>query len=86
VGSDEVQTGIRAPIPIGHRHHRPVHIDIVCQAAGLTTAEYSLGYVASWSGGNLKAVTATAERVTDCARTILDRSGFLGSSDEREAA
>ena len=50
------------------------HINIVCQAAGLTTAVYSFGYVAGWSGGNSKAVTATAERVTTCARTILDRA------------
>jgi hypothetical protein len=59
---------------------------ILCQAAGLTTAAYSFGYVASWSGGDAGTVKATAERVTACARTILDRTGLLELSDEREAA
>jgi hypothetical protein len=59
---------------------------IVCQAAGLTTAAYSFGYVAAWSSGDTSTVMATAERVTACARTILDRSALLESSDEREAA
>jgi len=58
---------------------------IVCQAAGLTAAAYSFGYVAAWSGGDLKSVTATAERVTGCARTILERTGVLGSSLEEAA-
>ena len=64
------------------RRARPVHIDIVCQAAGLTTAAYSFGYVAGWSGGDPATVKATAERVTACARSILDRTGLLCSGEE----
>ena len=58
---------------------------MVCQAAGLRTAAYSFGYVAAWSGGDPGAVKATAERVTGCARTILERSGLLGPSLEEPA-
>ena len=50
---------------------------ILCQAAGLTTAAYSFGYVAGWSAGDPKKVKATAERVVTCARQILDRAGLL---------
>jgi hypothetical protein len=50
---------------------------LLCQAAGLTTAGYSFGYVAGWSGGDPKKVKATAERVVTCARQILDRAGLL---------
>jgi uncharacterized protein DUF955 len=54
----------------------------VCQAAGLTAAAYSFGYVAGWSGGDLAKVKATAERATTCARTILDRAAFLAADEE----
>ena len=43
---------------------------IVCHAAGLTTAAYSFGYVAHWSGGDPATVKDTAERVVTTARTI----------------
>lgn len=49
---------------------------ILCQAAGLTTAAYSFGYVAHWSGGDPTAVKITAERVVTTARTILGRIGL----------
>ena len=49
---------------------------IICQAAGLTTAAYSFGYVAHWSGGDPAAVKDTAERVVTTARTILDATGL----------
>jgi antirestriction protein ArdC len=60
---------------------------ILCQAAGLTTAAYSFGYVASWSGGDPHKVKATAERVVTCARTILDQAGLLDpAEDDRHEA
>jgi hypothetical protein len=49
----------------------------LCQSAGLTTAVYSFGYVAHWSGGDPAAVKETAERVVTTARSILDRIGLL---------
>ncbi len=50
---------------------------IICQAAGLTTAAYSFGYVAHWSGGLPANVKTTAERVVTTARTILESTGLL---------
>jgi antirestriction protein ArdC len=65
----------------GHRDRAEVEAEsvayIVCQAAGLTTAAYSFGYVAHWSGGDTALVKATAERVVTCARGILDEAGLL---------
>jgi len=43
---------------------------IVCAALGLDTGDYSFAYVARWSGGVAELVTATTERVVDCARQI----------------
>ena len=57
----------------------------VCQAAGLTTAAYSFGYVAGWSGGDPKQVSATAERVVIPVRPILDRAGLVETDGERNA-
>ena len=50
---------------------------IICQAAGLTAAAYSFGYVAHWAGGDQKAIRETADRVITAARTILDNSRLL---------
>jgi len=50
---------------------------LLCHAAGLTTAAYSFGYVAHWSGGDPAAVKDTAERVVTTARTIVERIGVL---------
>ncbi|MDF1595716.1 MAG: toprim domain-containing protein [Acidimicrobiia bacterium] len=43
---------------------------VVCAALGIDSAGYSLPYVASWSGGDVTKVTATANRVIGCARTV----------------
>lgn len=59
---------------------------VVCQAAGLTTAAYSFGYVAGWSGGDPKVIKATAEQVITTARDVLDRAGLLEPAEQREAA
>lgn len=58
---------------------------VVMQTLGLDTSGYSLGYVASWSGGDPKAVQATAERVVSTATRILDRLGELPSEVEQAA-
>lgn len=44
---------------------------MVCAALGIDSAGYSLPYVASWSGGDLTKVSATANRVIGCARQVL---------------
>jgi DNA primase len=44
---------------------------MVCAGVGIDSAGYSLGYVASWSGGDLTKVAATANRVIGCARGVL---------------
>ena len=44
---------------------------MVCAGLGVDSAGYSLPYVASWSGGDLTKVSATANRVIGCARTVL---------------
>lgn len=58
-----------------HRGRREVEAEsvayIVCRHAGLATDDYSLPYVAGWSGGDRDVVRETAERVTGCARTVL---------------
>ena len=55
---------------------------ILCQAAGLTTAAYSFGYVAGWSGGDPSVVKATAERVVTTARDILDQAWLLDPAED----
>ncbi len=44
---------------------------LVCAGLGIDSAGYSLPYVASWSGGDVNKVAATATRVIDCARGVL---------------
>lgn len=44
---------------------------VVCAALGMDSAGYSLPYVASWSGGDLDRVAATADRVIRCAHQVL---------------
>ncbi|MEX1004151.1 MAG: toprim domain-containing protein [Acidimicrobiia bacterium] len=44
---------------------------MVCAALGIDSAGYSLPYVASWSGGDVTKVAATANRVIGCARQVL---------------
>jgi antirestriction protein ArdC len=58
-----------------HRGRREVEAEsvayIVCHHYGLPTDDYSLPYVAGWSGGDRVVVRDTAERVTGCARALL---------------
>jgi hypothetical protein len=45
----------------------------VCCELGLETDTYSFPYVASWANGEVKVVTAAADRVLGCARGILEQ-------------
>jgi antirestriction protein ArdC len=45
---------------------------LVCAGFGLNSMEYTLGYVATWSGGDSTQVLATAATVQRCARAILE--------------
>jgi hypothetical protein len=45
---------------------------VVLNAIGFDSAPYSFGYVAHWSGGDVEAVGAVADRVRQCAHIILD--------------
>jgi hypothetical protein len=47
---------------------------LVCAAFGLDSMDYTLGYVANWSGGDADRVLATAVTVQRCARAILEAS------------
>jgi antirestriction protein ArdC len=56
---------------------------VVCQNLGIETADYSFGYVATWSGGNdeaQKAIRASGSRIQRAADTIL-----IAISDEEQA-
>ena len=44
---------------------------LVCSELGLATDAYSFPYVASWAKGDMKLVTATADRVLACADEII---------------
>ena len=47
---------------------------VVCQALGLDTSDYSLGYIASWAGGGEQAIAgikASGERIQKTASAIL---------------
>ncbi len=44
---------------------------LVCAGLGIDSAGYSLPYVASWSGGDITKVSATANRVIGCAGQVL---------------
>jgi antirestriction protein ArdC len=49
---------------------------VVCQSLGLDTSDYSLGYVAEWSGGDpektREAIKASGTRIHEASKTILD--------------
>ena len=45
---------------------------VVCHAAGLDAGDYSFGYVAGWSGGNVDVVEAVAKRVARTAGKVLE--------------
>jgi N-terminal domain of anti-restriction factor ArdC/IrrE N-terminal-like domain len=57
------------------RNHNEVEAEsvayIVCAAQGVEADEYSLGYIAGWSGGNAAVVAETAARVLHAASAIL---------------
>ncbi len=48
---------------------------LVCHSFGLDAMDYSLGYVASWSGADAEVVLATARTVQHCAAEILAGRG-----------
>jgi DNA primase catalytic core len=65
---------------------------MVCASVGLDSTEYSLPYVAAWSGGDIEKVSATANRVIGCAHEViesleldrqLDRSTVMRESVEQ---
>jgi hypothetical protein len=45
---------------------------LVCAGFGLDSIDYTLGYVAHWSGGDTDQVLSTAVAVQRCARAILE--------------
>jgi hypothetical protein len=49
---------------------------VACQSLGLDTSDYSLGYVAGWSGGDpektREAIKASGARIHEASKTILD--------------
>ncbi len=54
---------------------------IVCNALGITSAPFSIGYVAGWSGGDVSVVQACATWAVGAARAILDEIESLGALD-----
>jgi len=48
---------------------------MVCAALGIDSAGYSLPYVATWSDGDLRKVSETADRVIRCARQVITELG-----------
>ncbi len=44
---------------------------VVCSSLGLDTSDYSVGYISSWSGGDLKQFKENLQPVHDCAKEIL---------------
>lgn len=59
---------------------------LVCAAYGLDAIDYTLGYVAGWSGGDPAVVLATANTVQSCANTILDRADNLSTPAHEPSA
>lgn len=55
---------------------------LVCQTAGLASDDYSLPYVARWSGGDPAQVRLTAERVITTARRVLEAAGLGALAEE----
>jgi DNA primase len=56
---------------------------MVCAAIGIDSAGYSLPYVASWSGGDVSKVAATANRVIGCAREVITQLEHGRRIDQR---
>jgi antirestriction protein ArdC len=57
---------------------------LVCSAFGLDSMDYTLGYVATWSGGDATQVLATAVTVQRCARAILEAAGPPAADTDSE--
>ncbi len=58
---------------------------IVSQVAGLHPEDYSLPYVAAWSGGDIATVRSTAERVLGAAKRALSAAGLAEGGGELAA-
>lgn len=55
---------------------------VVLNALGFNSADYSFGYVAHWSKGDVELVKKTGERVQRTAKTLLDALGLDGKEEE----
>ncbi len=72
----------------GYHHRGTAEVEaesvayIVCHAAGLASDDYSLPYVAVWSGGDPAVVRATAERVLGTAQRALEGAGMVHAAEE----
>lgn len=55
---------------------------VVCQAFGLASASFSLGYVASWAGGDVSVVRATASWVVREAHAIINEASILAPASD----
>lgn len=55
---------------------------LVCHSTGLASDDYSLPYVARWSGGDPAQVRLTAERVIATSRRILETAGLAPPAEE----
>jgi hypothetical protein len=56
----------------------------VLGACGVDTADYTIPDVAGWANGDVSAVRAAGETVTNAARAILDRLGSDNRGDAPE--
>ena len=54
----------------------------MCAGFGLDSIDYTLGYVANWSGGDADRVLATAVTVQRCTRAILESAEQMASHAE----
>lgn len=45
---------------------------LVCDAVGIASDDYSVGYIATWSHGDPELILATASKVQKCAKAIID--------------
>jgi hypothetical protein len=84
----DVETGQRAADGPESRNVQELEAEsvayVVAGALGLDTSTYSIGYLASWSKDDSKAVAATAERVLGAAQRILS-TAFPLIEDEDDA-
>ncbi len=50
---------------------------VVLAAAGADSSSYSLPYLGGWSGGDVKVIEQTAQRVVAAAREVIDGAGLV---------